>query len=224
MPVYPTYPPDQTVSLLIPGVTGYLLGNLNVNLPTTRMLVTSVAIQSNVVTLGVQIIEGNIPLPGSYITVTGTLTASGAANVFGVTISSVNIIAATGKGFIQYAVTASNQAQTADVGTAYVPVVETSEALIVMATKAFSIPDYQGEETNGLTITWETTFPVAPSAVQIQLQAALQNIPSQYATLDTSSNVGGEIRSVTLTRYNFIRANIVSVSGSNPTGIIKLNI
>lgn len=210
---------------MIPGVTAYLLGNLNVNLPTTRMVVTSVAVASNVVTLGVTIVEGNIPTPGSYITVVGTLTDGGAANVFGVLITAVNIVAATGKGFITYAATGSNQGFTADVGMAYVPVVETTEALIVMATRAVAIPDYQGQETNGLTVTWETVYPSAPSGVTVQLQAALQNVPSQYATLDTSTSVGGEIRSITLTRYNFLRANISSVTGGTiPTGIIKVTI
>jgi hypothetical protein len=223
-PVYPTYPPDQTVALLIPGVTTYLLGGLNVNLPTCRMVVTSVAISSNVATIGVTIVEGNIPPPGSYITVRGTLTDGGAANVFGV-ITVVNINAFTGQGFISYAATGTNQAITPDVGSAYVPVIETTEALIVMATRAVAIPDYQGQESNGLTVTWETLYPSAPSGVTVQLQAALVNQPNEYATLDTSTTVGGEIRAITLTRYNFLRANITSVTGgTNPVGIIKVTI
>lgn len=224
MPTYFFYPPNSPNPLLLPGVNGFLQGYLNVNQPMARMAVTSVAVASNVVTIGVKMLEGNHPTTGALITVAGTSTDSGVANVNGQPLLSATFNLATGTGTVSYAATGSNQATTADNGMAYVPVQEVGEGLVAKTTIAFAIPSVGGHNDNGLTLTWSTSYPVAPSGVTVQLQAAMFDQDSQYAVLDTSTNVNGEIRAITLTRYRFVRAKISGVSGTNPTVVIKIGI
>ena len=95
MPAYIVSPLDGVPPMLLPGINGYSTGSLASG-PTARMLVTSVAINgSNVATLGVQMVEGNIPAVGSLISVRGTQTpTSGGApnfNVSNIALASVSI-------------------------------------------------------------------------------------------------------------------------------------
>ena len=127
------------------------------------------------------------------------MTDGGVANVLAATITTVNIDPKTGKGLISYSATGSNQTQTADVGMAYVPVVETSEALINMATSAVAIPDYQGEESNGLTITWSTT-----------------SLAHQGVTDSTSSRTPEPANTVRHPRYQHVTFLAKSVRSHSP--------
>jgi len=188
------------------------------------MQVTSVAVASNVVTIGAQVLEGPIPTTGGLITVVGTSSGSGVANVQAATILQATFNAATGLGTVAYSATGSNQGTTTDSGNAYVPIQEVGEGLVAKTTVAYAIPSVGGHNDNGLTLTWSTNYPVAPSGVTVQLQAAMVDVNSQYGILDTSTNVNGEIRSVTLTRFRFVRAVISGVTGTNPTSVIKIGI
>lgn len=224
MPPYVTLPDSSNspVLLLQPGVPAYALGSKK-NGPTCKMVITQVAITGNVATVTVKIIEGDIPTTSGLITITGTTTAGGAFNVSGVAITGVSITASTGVGTITFALTHANVAPTADSGMGYVPVPEVAEALVNESTQAFAVQEVAGPNENGRTITWSTAYPSAPGAVTVKLQASLVDIDSQYSQLDSSTNVGGETRMITLTNERFLRANISGVSGgSNPTGIIKL--
>lgn len=94
MPAYANNPftPPQLVQK---GVPCYLLGSLNFHQANTRMLVTNSALTSNVATLTVQIVEGEIPAIGSLISVQQTQAGSGAFNVSRAAITAVSITAAT---------------------------------------------------------------------------------------------------------------------------------
>ena len=102
MPAYIVSPLDGIPPMLLPGIPGYFFGSLPSG-PTARMLVTSVTIAGDVATLGVEMVEGNIPAVGSLISVRGTQTASGAANVSNVALSAVSINAQTGVGTVSFA-------------------------------------------------------------------------------------------------------------------------
>lgn len=226
MPPYNAVPGNNTPVLqLLPNVLGYAFGSHNVNSSTVKMIVTSVAIASNVATIGVNVRQGNIPAVGALITVTGTTTDSGAANVNNIALTAVNIVASTGIGTVSYAATGANQGTTPDAGVAHVPVPEVGEALVNQSSQAFAVPQSGGQSQNGITVTWRTRYPSAPGAVTMALQAAEVNEDSQFSTLDTSTSTSGETRSITLTRLMFLRVNASGVSGgSSPTAVVTIAI
>jgi hypothetical protein len=215
----PPFSPD----LLLPGVDGYAFGSLNRNAPITRMAVTSVAIATNVATLAVKVLEGDIPTVGRKISVSGTSTDAGAANVNAIALSTVSINSLTGIGTVTYAATGGNQVTTPDTGMAYVAVSEVGETLVNASSKAFALPSVRGG--NGMTLTWSTLYPSAPAGVTMTLQAAMEDIDAQYTTLDTSTNASGDIRSITLTLFRFVRVTASGVSGGTlPTSIVRIAI
>lgn len=224
IPSYNASPVAQPPELLLPGVPGYAFGS-KASGPTTLMQVTKVALTSNVATVTVLVREGAIPTTSGLITITGTSTASGSFNVTNKAITGVSITAATGVGTITFALTHADVAEIADAGQALVPVPEIGEALTNVSSVPFAVPEGSGHDTNELTITWSTRFPSAPAAVMMTLQAAMNNIDAQYQTLDSSTSVTGDLRSITLTRFRFLRVTATNVSGgTNPTSIVEITI
>ena len=115
MPPFQTLPPVVSPRRgLTPGLPSYSAGSFAVGQAASRFYVTSVAISANVVTLGVKLVEGNIPATGSLITVQGTIVGTAAVNVTNVALTGVTITAATGVGTVTYAATAANLATTPD--------------------------------------------------------------------------------------------------------------
>lgn len=83
------------------------------------------------------------------------------------------------------------------------------------ASQQFALPNYSGFPENGRTIRWQTIFGTAPSSVSISLQTAMNDVSSQYATIDTSTAAGGESRTISGVRGNFIRAVVTAISGGS---------
>jgi hypothetical protein len=83
------------------------------------------------------------------------------------------------------------------------------------ASQQFAVPSYSGFPENGRTIRWQTIYGSSPSAVSMVLQTAMSDTDSQYTTLDTSSATGGEARTVTGVRANFVRAKVSSITGGS---------
>lgn len=223
MPAYITNPSQNSaIPLLQPGLPGYSLGSRATG--STRLLqVTNVALTGNVATLNVTMREGNIPAIGDLITVRGTSGAAGAFNVTNVALTGVSINSLTGQGTVTFALTHADVGSAVDAGQAYIPVPETAETLQVQKCLQFALPELSSENANSRTISWSTSYPSAPVSVSVTLEAALQDIDSQYATLDTSTNVNGETRLITLTDFRFVRINFGAVTGgSSPTGIAKI--
>jgi hypothetical protein len=119
----PQYSNDPTVAiaLALPGIPAYLWGSLNDRVSPSRMTISNVALTSNVATLTVQVIEGNIPAVGALVTVKGTQQASGAFNVTAVALTGVTINATTGAGTITFALTHADVVSHADSGLAVAP-------------------------------------------------------------------------------------------------------
>jgi len=120
MPKY-SASPFNAIQMALPGRPAYVWGGFNDSVAPTKMLVTNVALTTNVATLNVTVVEGNIPAVGSFITVTGTQQASGSFNVTAVALASVTINATTGIGTVTFALTHANVTSIADAGIAIVP-------------------------------------------------------------------------------------------------------
>lgn len=65
----------------------------------------------------------------------------------------------------------------------------------------------------GRAVTWQSIPVVNPSAISLQLQGAMNDVDAEYAVLDTSTVVGGEMRTVSVVNLKFIRARQVSRTG-----------
>jgi hypothetical protein len=83
------------------------------------------------------------------------------------------------------------------------------------ASQQFALPSYSGFPENGRTLRWQTLFGSAPTAVNIVLQTALNDVDAQYATIDTTTATAGEARTVTGVRANFVRAKVSSITGGS---------
>ena len=223
MPPYNPSPGSPPL-LLQPSVNGYAYGSFSSNSPTVLMQVTGVSISSNVATVNVTMREGYIPAIGSLVTISGTSSNGGVFNVSGVALTGVSINSTTGIGTITFGLINANISQTPDSGKALVAVPEVPEPLTNSTSQAFAIPENSpAQNENGITVTWSTAYPSAPSAVSMQLQASITNVDSQFQTLDTSTNTSGDLRVITLTRFRFIRMKATGVSGgSSPTVIGKI--
>jgi hypothetical protein len=83
------------------------------------------------------------------------------------------------------------------------------------ASQQFALPNYAGTPNNGRTVSWQTLYGSAPSAVSVVLQTAMNDVDAQYATVDTSTVTAGESRTVNNVRGNFIRAKVSSITGGS---------
>ena len=53
-----------------------------------------------------------------------------------------------------------------------------------------------GDSDSGRTVRWQTLFAVAPTAINVSLQAAAADVEAEYKDIDTSTNVNGEGKTV----------------------------
>ena len=178
--------PLQAILLALPGIQTYLWGSLSDRISPTKMTISNVALTSNVATLTVQVIEGNVPVAGQLVTVTGTQTASGAFNVTAVAIASASVNAISGAGTITYALTHANVASVADSGLAVAPQAITFEAVSTNEnSQACALPMAQdGKSISG----WSAEIVWAPGtsvgAVGVQVSDDNSN-GGDYVTVNT---------------------------------------
>lgn len=79
----------------------------------------------------------------------------------------------------------------------------------------FALPSYTGIADGGTAVRWQTIFGTAPSAVNIVLQAAMNDVDAEYQIIDTSTAATGEARPLTNVQAKFIRAKVVSSTGGS---------
>ena len=222
MPAYQEGPFPQRVAL-VPGVIAWSWGSFNTHDPGTRMQVTSVAISSNVATLAVKILEGYVPAVGQLVSVQGTQTATSGGgsnfNVTNVALSAVSINSTTGIGTISFALTSSNITTTTDSGLAIAVPAVTQEALAGSASNgqqfAVSSADLSSDGQRG--ITWFTQISGSPASVTFLLQGADRDADAYYTTIDTSTAVAGESRTLANVNFPFYRIVQSGSGGSSPT-------
>lgn len=224
MPAYQTAPNGAKYGLQM-GVPAYSAGSLG-SQANSKMFVTSAAVASNVVTLGVIMQAGNIPAVGATAYVTGTTQGSASLNkATGVTLTGVTITAATGVGTITYSQTTTDLATTKDGGLVIVPVQEVGDALAANTSfLQFAVPaPIGGGGGRTGTITWSTVVGGAPATILVNLQASIVDIDGQYATLDSSSSATGETRYIAQQDFNFFRIRVTTLTGgTSPTLVAKL--
>jgi hypothetical protein len=83
------------------------------------------------------------------------------------------------------------------------------------ASQQYALPSYAGMPENGRTITWQTVYSSAPSAVNVALQTAMNDDDAEYATIDSSTATAGETRVVNNVRARFVRARVSSITGGS---------
>ena len=209
--------PFRTGASLIPGDIGFSFGSFDTHDPGTKMSVSNVALTSNVATLTVQILEGKVPVVGQLISAQGL--ANSEFNVTNVAIASVSISSSTGAGTLTFALTHANVTSVADVGIAIAAPLIIQEALVAGPTagKQFAIAEGNIGSNGQRGITWFTQFSGSPATVTMLLQGADVDQDSQYSTVDESTVVGGETRSLANVNYQFYRINAASTGGTTPT-------
>src|ERR1700739_3793589 len=234
-----TNDPTVAIQSLIPGVPAYSAGSLRSG-PPCKMIIDHDSVSANVVTLSVTVVEGNIPSIGDILYVYATTNNAGGLNEQTglVTVASVSITAATGKGTITYALTTGNLANTPDTGYAIAVPGETAEASVPnQAYRAFAIQKLSPELGANRSATISVTEPSAPAAIKWTLQAAMRNVDSEYVEIikditsaGTFSDSGAPGFTSATTQFwpgswNFVRyKDTGSSGGTNPTVIAKIMI
>jgi hypothetical protein len=79
----------------------------------------------------------------------------------------------------------------------------------------FAISSFAGQPDTGTTVRWQTIFGSAPTGVNMVLQSAMADVDAEYQTLDTTTVVGGEARTVTGVQAKFLRIKFVSSTGGS---------
>ena len=77
----------------------------------------------------------------------------------------------------------------------------------------FALPSYTGLPDSGTAVRWQTVFGTAPTAVNIILQAAINDVDAEYQTIDTTTTTAGEARTVANAQARFLRVRFVSSTG-----------
>jgi hypothetical protein len=214
--------PFTSAQLVQKGVPCYLFGSYNYKQANTRMLISQVALTSNVATLTVQITEGEIPIVGALVSVQQTASTSGLFNVNRVALSAVSITAATGAGTISFALTHADVVAAADTGTAVAEVPEVGEAVTAVASAACYVQD----PTDQCTITTSVTFGTKPTAATVTLQSAIRDVDSEYtdvgnaAVLSGTAFTTGPNASFTLKANAYYRFKLSGLTLGSGAGIV----
>jgi hypothetical protein len=79
----------------------------------------------------------------------------------------------------------------------------------------FALPSYTGVADGGTAVRWQTIYGTAPTAVSIVLQGAMADVDSEYQTLDTSTAIAGEARSLANVQAKFLRIKFISSTGGS---------
>ncbi|MBS1842418.1 MAG: hypothetical protein JSS69_10170 [Acidobacteria bacterium] len=77
----------------------------------------------------------------------------------------------------------------------------------------FALPSYTGLPDGGTAVRWQTVFGTNPTAVNIILQGAMNDVDAEYQQLDASTAVTGEARTVANAQARFLRIRFVSSTG-----------
>ena len=205
MPAFVSAPPSITPRRgITAGLPSYSFGSFPLGVQPARLAVTSVACTSNVITLGVKLLEGNIPTTANNITVTGTVAGGSAVNVTNTALTGVTITPSTGVGTITYALTLANLATTPDGGQVFVLATDIGETTAVAKGLQFALAPDGGY---GLTLAWACTA----ATVALQLEGSVDDVDAQYAIRHFANHAhrlgcgaGSEQRAFRACEYNCV--------------------
>src|SRR5258708_36463859 len=77
----------------------------------------------------------------------------------------------------------------------------------------FALPSFTGLPDSGTAVRWQTIFGTAPTAVSIVLQGAMSDIDAEYQTIDTTTALTGEARTVANVQAKLLRIKLVPSTG-----------
>jgi hypothetical protein len=77
----------------------------------------------------------------------------------------------------------------------------------------FAIPEPAGLADQTHAVRWQTIFGTNPTAVSISLQGSAADVAAEYFTLDTSTAITGEARTVSGVRARFLRVIVNTSTG-----------
>ena len=216
MPPYMTQPPAlQPRRGITAGLPAYSWGSFPLGQQPARMYVTSVAVASNVVTLGVKMVEGNIPAVGALATVLGTVAGGSPENVTNVAIASITLNA-QGVGTITYAATTGNLSTTPDGGQVIFNPTDVGETTVAAKGLQFALDPAGGY---GLTLAWTSTA----ATIALQLEGAIDDVDAQYAIIGTSqATLTGSVIAQVPNNVRFVRVNTTAFTGGPGTTWAKI--
>ena len=191
MPSYSISSFAPAPKLLTAGWPEFLFGKLPVDVAPTKMRISNVAITSNVATLTVLVIAGNIPTVGSLISVQGVQTASLAFNVSSVALTGVTIDATSGAGTVTYALTHADVTSVAAAGLAKVPQPLQFEALANGSSIPCCPPVNDPNTDAARTFTAQVYFGSLPTTATVTVQGSLTDNDADYQNLGTVATVVG---------------------------------
>ena len=80
----------------------------------------------------------------------------------------------------------------------------------------FALPSYTGIADGGTALRWTLIYGTAPTSVSVRLEGAINDVDSEYSTLDTAAGTTtGESRALTGVQARFVRVKFVSSSGGS---------
>ena len=79
---------------------------------------------------------------------------------------------------------------------------------------ALTVPGGYMPET-GFSVRWQTIFGGAPTAVNISLQGAMNDVDAEYVNIDTTTQTAGEARTATGVQARFLRIKLNSSTGGS---------
>ena len=79
----------------------------------------------------------------------------------------------------------------------------------------FALPSYTGLPDGGTSVRWQTVFGTNPTAVNLALQGAINDVDAEYQTIDSSTATAGEARTVANVQARFLRVKLVSSTSGN---------
>lgn len=204
--------------LVAPGSLTYLLGSRAAD--GGKMVLTSVAIASNVATVGVTGWSGPLPVVGTPITIRGSQTASGAFNVSNVAVSAATLDS-SGTGTLSFALTHADISTTADTGSLTFPPQVTGETAVAAATIAGALARPSGARSQNAVFAQLTQPSTGVSALTATAQVSEDNVNwvtrTEVLTIAGSAITAGSVYFETTAL--FVRFLLSGLTGSGPVAI-----
>jgi len=197
---YVTSPYKAPVQLLVQGTPSYTYGGYNDKTAAAFGYIISDSGTGSVSTVVYQQTQGNLPIPGSLVTIIGSANAAGSYNVTNAVLTSVS---ANDFGVISITFAGSGSSASApDAGQVLIPVIEVGDNLTAALVAALPYSSVPVAAVVGATVTGRSTsatitfpassaaFPSTLSAVTVVIQASNVDRDDHYNTIGTVTTTG----------------------------------
>lgn len=211
-----TYDNTQPCPSLAPGQIGYSFGSQqNQGAPLTKTIAASpggAVRATNVVTITTTAAHGF--QKGQKVTVAVTTVVG--ATVFDGTFVIATVASTTTFTYVQ---TAADD--TGGAGTVFCPDNVQVEAGGLPANGTAGQRYAMAAQTppQGRTVTWSHFYNVAPGAITVALQGAMEDLETAYVTLDSDNTAAGITKTVTGVQHKFLRLKITAETAGSGAGM-----